>query len=77
LISSIHDYRDECKKKLDLIKDDFKKYLWWLNTNSVSVVFLSRTVIKRRKISKSVNQENEYLLIIIKEVFLIWQTFFW
>jgi hypothetical protein len=27
LISSIHDYRDECKKKLDLIKDDFKKYL--------------------------------------------------
>ncbi len=77
LISSIHDYRDECKKKLDLIKDDFKKYLWWLNTNSVSVVFLSRTVIKRRKISKSVNQDNEYLLIIIKEVFLIWQTFFW
>jgi hypothetical protein len=27
LISSIHDHRDECKKKLDLIKDDFKKYL--------------------------------------------------
>jgi hypothetical protein len=27
LISSIHDYRDECKKKLDSIKDDFKKYL--------------------------------------------------
>jgi hypothetical protein len=25
LISSIHDYRDECKKKLDLIRDDFKK----------------------------------------------------
>ena len=25
LISSIHDYCDECKKKLDLIKDDFKK----------------------------------------------------
>ena len=25
LISSIHDYRDECKKKLDLISDDFKK----------------------------------------------------
>jgi hypothetical protein len=24
LISSIHDYRDECKKKLDSIKDDFK-----------------------------------------------------
>jgi hypothetical protein len=27
LISSIHDYRDECKKKLDLIKDHFKNYL--------------------------------------------------
>jgi hypothetical protein len=25
LVSSIHDYRDECKKKLDLIRDDFKK----------------------------------------------------
>ncbi len=25
LVSSIHDYRDECKKKLDLISDDFKK----------------------------------------------------
>ena len=25
LISSIHNYRDECKKKLDLIKDDFKR----------------------------------------------------
>ncbi len=25
LVSSIHDYRDECKKKLDLIIDDFKK----------------------------------------------------
>ena len=25
LISSIHDYRDECKKKLDTVKDDFKK----------------------------------------------------
>ena len=25
LISSINDYRDECKKKLDLIRDDFKK----------------------------------------------------
>ena len=25
LVSSIHDYRDECKKKLDLVKDDFKK----------------------------------------------------
>jgi hypothetical protein len=25
LISSIHDYRDECKKKLDLIRDDFKR----------------------------------------------------
>jgi hypothetical protein len=24
LISSIHDFRDECKKKLDLIRDDFK-----------------------------------------------------
>jgi hypothetical protein len=27
LISSIHDYRDECKKKLDLIKDHLKNYL--------------------------------------------------
>jgi hypothetical protein len=25
LISSIHDYRDECKKKLDSISDDFNK----------------------------------------------------
>jgi hypothetical protein len=25
LISSIHNYRDECKKKLDLIRDDFKR----------------------------------------------------
>jgi hypothetical protein len=25
LISSIHDYRDECKKKLDSIRDDFKR----------------------------------------------------
>ncbi len=25
LISSIHDYRDECKKKLDVIGDDFRK----------------------------------------------------
>jgi hypothetical protein len=25
LVSSIHDYRDECKKKLDLIREDFKK----------------------------------------------------
>jgi hypothetical protein len=25
LVASIHDYRDECKKKLDLIRDDFKK----------------------------------------------------
>ena len=25
LISSIHDYRDECKNRLDLIKDDFKR----------------------------------------------------
>jgi hypothetical protein len=25
LVSSIHDYRDECKMKLDLIRDDFKK----------------------------------------------------
>jgi hypothetical protein len=25
LVSSIHDYRDECKKKLELIRDDFKK----------------------------------------------------
>jgi ATP/maltotriose-dependent transcriptional regulator MalT len=25
LISSIHNYRDECKKKLDLIIDDFKR----------------------------------------------------
>jgi hypothetical protein len=25
LVSSIHDYRDECKKKLDSIRDDFKK----------------------------------------------------
>ena len=25
LVSSIHDYRDESKKKLDLIRDDFKK----------------------------------------------------
>ena len=23
LVSSIHDYRDKCKKKLDLIKGDF------------------------------------------------------
>jgi hypothetical protein len=27
LVATIHDYRDECKKKLDFIKDDFKKYL--------------------------------------------------
>jgi hypothetical protein len=26
LISSIHDYRDECKKKLDSISDELKKY---------------------------------------------------
>jgi len=26
LVSSIHDYRDECKKKLDLIRDHLKKY---------------------------------------------------
>ena len=25
LVSSIHDYRDECKEKLDSIKEDFKK----------------------------------------------------
>ena len=25
LVSSIHDYRDECKKKLDLIRNHFKK----------------------------------------------------
>ncbi len=25
LVSSIHDYRDECKKKLDSISDDFKR----------------------------------------------------
>jgi hypothetical protein len=25
LVSSIHDYRDELKKKLDLIKDDFNR----------------------------------------------------
>jgi hypothetical protein len=25
LISSIHDYRDECKQKLDNLKDDFEK----------------------------------------------------
>jgi hypothetical protein len=25
LVSSIHDYRDECKKKLDTVKDDFIK----------------------------------------------------
>jgi hypothetical protein len=25
LILSIHDYRDECKNKLDLIRDDFKR----------------------------------------------------
>ena len=24
LISSIHDYREECKKKLNTIRDDFK-----------------------------------------------------
>ena len=24
LVSSINDFHDECKKKLDLIKDDFK-----------------------------------------------------
>ncbi len=24
LVSSIHDYRDECKKKLDSITEDFK-----------------------------------------------------
>jgi hypothetical protein len=23
LVSSIHDYRDECKKKLDTLKDNF------------------------------------------------------
>ncbi len=28
LISSIHDYRDECKKKLDLIRDDFIRLFW-------------------------------------------------
>ena len=27
LISSIHDYREECKKKLDTIKEDFKKLI--------------------------------------------------
>jgi len=25
LVSSIHDYRDECKKKLDLTRDAFKE----------------------------------------------------
>jgi hypothetical protein len=25
LVSSIHDYRDKCKKKLDLIRDHFKR----------------------------------------------------
>ena len=25
LVSSIHDYRDECKNRLDLIRDHFKK----------------------------------------------------
>jgi hypothetical protein len=25
LVASIHDYRDESKKKLDLIRDDLKK----------------------------------------------------
>jgi hypothetical protein len=25
LVSSVHDYRDECKKKLDLIRDHFKR----------------------------------------------------
>ena len=27
LVSSIHDYRDECKKKLDSIRDDFKQLI--------------------------------------------------
>ncbi len=31
LVATIHDYRDECKKKLDFIKDELKKFLWWLN----------------------------------------------
>ena len=25
LVSSIHDYRDECKRKLDLIRDEFER----------------------------------------------------
>jgi hypothetical protein len=25
LVATIHDYRDECKNKLDLIKNNFKK----------------------------------------------------
>ena len=27
LVASIHDYRDECKKKLDLIRDNLKSNL--------------------------------------------------
>ena len=26
LVASIHDYRDECKKKLDVFKEKFKRY---------------------------------------------------
>ncbi len=26
LVATIHDYRDECKKKLDFLKNELKKY---------------------------------------------------
>ena len=28
LVSSIHDYREECKKKLDTIRDHFEKLIF-------------------------------------------------
>ena len=61
LISSIHDYRDKCKKKLDLIRDNLKKYFWWLNTNSESIDWKFRTIIVRDRISRTFEQESGYL----------------
>ena len=54
LISSIHDYREESKKKLDMIKDDFKQLIFIIESNLVS-----RKIVLNANISKCVIQENE------------------
>ena len=60
LVATIHDYRDECKKKLDFLKNELKKYFWCLNKimykNTDSIDLISRTMIAREKTSKCVIQ---------------------